>query len=139
MAAPRTILVLAFPYAQLLDISGPLQMFARANHEFSVEAYRIRMVAPEAGHFATSSGIRPVAVFSFAEVTHDELACTHALIASGGSEGVRIEPQHGVITQIVANAVHSPTNRAYAFCRIVQPRRPSRSPKCTQVDSTLTK
>ncbi|MEK8044430.1 GlxA family transcriptional regulator, partial [Burkholderia contaminans] len=30
-AAPRSILVLAFPRAQLLDVSGPLQVFASVN------------------------------------------------------------------------------------------------------------
>jgi hypothetical protein len=31
MGAPHNILMLAFPNSQLLDVTGPLQMFAAAN------------------------------------------------------------------------------------------------------------
>ena len=31
MLAPHNILMLAFPNAQLLDVTGPLQMFVAAN------------------------------------------------------------------------------------------------------------
>jgi hypothetical protein len=31
MVAPHNILMLAFPNARLLDVTGPLQMFAAAN------------------------------------------------------------------------------------------------------------
>jgi transcriptional regulator GlxA family with amidase domain len=64
MAAPRNILMLAFPNAQLLDVTGPLQMFAAANDELSRAAYRIEIAAPNAGPFATSSGVRLVADMS---------------------------------------------------------------------------
>ena len=47
MAAPHNILMLAFPNGQLLDITGPLQMFAGANDELSRPAYRIEIAAPE--------------------------------------------------------------------------------------------
>jgi transcriptional regulator GlxA family with amidase domain len=105
MVAPRNILMLAFPDAQLLDITGPLQMFAGANDELSRQAYHIQIAASEKGPFATSSGARLVADLSFAEVTKRKLARTHTLIAAGGNEGVRIALRHGAITQIIANAV----------------------------------
>src|SRR5262249_14423176 len=41
MAAPHRILLLAFPNGQLLDIAGPLQMFAGANDELARQVYRI--------------------------------------------------------------------------------------------------
>ena len=41
MPTPHNILLLAFPNGQLLDIAGPLQMFAGANDELSRQAYRI--------------------------------------------------------------------------------------------------
>src|SRR4051794_87947 len=48
--APRAIEILAFPSVQLLDVSGPLQVFATAN-DIAVEAggvppYALRVVAP---------------------------------------------------------------------------------------------
>ena len=105
MAAPRNILMLAFPDAQLLDITGPLQMFAGANDELSRNAYAILIAAPEIGPFATSSGIQLVADVSFAHITSRRLARTNTLIAAGGNEGVRVELQHGAVTRIVAKAV----------------------------------
>lgn len=61
----RSILILAFPDAQLLDITGPLQVFASAN-ELAEERglpkpYAPRVVAAEPGSVATSSGLAVVA------------------------------------------------------------------------------
>jgi transcriptional regulator GlxA family with amidase domain len=104
MAAPRSILMLAFPGSQLLDVTGPLQMFAGANDELSGEAYRIQIAAPAAGPFATSSGIRLVADLSFRQVSRRRLDRTHTLIVAGGNPGVRAELKRGAITAIVARA-----------------------------------
>ncbi|MGU7781576.1 GlxA family transcriptional regulator [Burkholderia sp. PU8-34] len=62
---PRSILVLAFPGAQLLDVSGPLQVFASVN-ELARERgraapYAPRVVAADAGPVATSAGLVVVA------------------------------------------------------------------------------
>jgi transcriptional regulator GlxA family with amidase domain len=105
MAAPCNILMLAFPNAQLLDVAGPLQMFAGANDELSRQAYRIEIAAPEAGAFATSSGVRLVADMSLAEVTNRRLARTHTLMVAGGETGVRDELARGALTEIVARAI----------------------------------
>ena len=105
MAPSRTILMLAFPQAQLLDITGPLQMFAGANDVLGYQAYRLEIAAPAVGPFATSSGVQLVADLSFAEVTWRKLARTHTLMASGGNEGVRIELERQTIARIVADAV----------------------------------
>ena len=54
----KTIAILALPGAQLLDISGPLDVFAQANVESGTEAYALRVVACEHGPIRTSSGAR---------------------------------------------------------------------------------
>jgi transcriptional regulator GlxA family with amidase domain len=105
MAAPHNILMLAFPGCQMLDVTGPLQMFAGANHELSREAYRIEIAAPDAGPFATSSGVRLVADLSFAQVTGRRLSRTHTLLAAGGEPGMRRELARGAATAIVARAI----------------------------------
>jgi transcriptional regulator GlxA family with amidase domain len=105
MAAPRNILMLAFPNAQMLDVTGPLQMFAGANDELSRQAYRIEIAAPEEGPFATSSGVRLVADLSFAQVTTRRLARTHTLLTVGGDPGVQAELARGGVTGIVSRAV----------------------------------
>jgi transcriptional regulator GlxA family with amidase domain len=105
MPAPHRIVLLAFPNGQLLDIAGPLQMFAGANDELSRQVYRIEIAAPQAGPFATSSGVRLVADISFAQITNKRLACTHTLIAVGGEPGMRQELARGNATDIVSRAI----------------------------------
>ena len=50
MPAPHRILLLAFQNGQLLDIAGPVQMFAEANDELSRQVYRIEIAAPRQDH-----------------------------------------------------------------------------------------
>ena len=105
MAAPHTILLLAFPNAQLLDITGPLQMFAGANDALSRQAYRFEIAAPQVGAFATSSGVRLVADLSLKQVTKRRLGRTRTLIVVGGEPGVSHELSRGAITRVVGNAI----------------------------------
>src|SRR5215211_2522808 len=105
MPVPHNILLLAFPNGQLLDITGPLQMFAGANDELSRRAYRIDIAAPQAGPFVTSSGVRLVADVSFAQITNRRLAHVHTLMTVGGEPGMRQELERGAVTDIVSRAV----------------------------------
>src|SRR5215831_10834113 len=84
MSTTHNILLLAFPDGQLLDITGPLQMFAGANDELSRQVYRIEIAAPQAGPFATSSGVRLVADLAYRQITNGRLARTDTLITVGG-------------------------------------------------------
>lgn len=105
MPAPHRIVLLAFPNGQLLDIAGPLQMFAGANDELSRQVYRIEIAGPQAGPFATSSGVRLVADISFAQITNKRLARIHTLITVGGEPGMRQELARGNATDIVSRAI----------------------------------
>ena len=66
--------MLAFHDAQIIDITGPLEVFGRAARLLSedrgwrVPAYTVEIVAAKAGPFATSSGIRLIADRSIARV-----------------------------------------------------------------------
>jgi transcriptional regulator GlxA family with amidase domain len=60
--APRLVAILAFPAVQLLDVTGPLQVFATANEIASggsrgAAPYRLNVVAPGGASIATSSGL----------------------------------------------------------------------------------
>ena len=55
---PKTIAILALPGVQLLDVSGPLDVFAQANAEVGREVYALRVVASEPGPICSSSGAR---------------------------------------------------------------------------------
>jgi cyclohexyl-isocyanide hydratase len=105
MPAAHNILMLAFPNGQLLDIAGPLQMFAGANDALSRQVYRIEIAAPQAGPFPTSSGVRLVADVAFAQITNKRLARTHTLITVGGEPGMRQELARGSVTDIVSRAI----------------------------------
>jgi transcriptional regulator GlxA family with amidase domain len=104
MRAPHKILLLAFPNGQLLDIAGPVQMFAGANDETPHQVYRIAIAAPQVGPFATSSGVRLVADLAFSQVTNRRLAHTDTLITVGGEPGMREELARGSVTEIVRRA-----------------------------------
>lgn len=55
---PRTILVLAMPGVQLLDVSGPLDVFAEANAQAGRAAYRLEVAGAAPGPIVSSSGAR---------------------------------------------------------------------------------
>jgi transcriptional regulator GlxA family with amidase domain len=87
--ATRTIAVLAYPGVQILDVIGPLEVFARAS-EVAVErtgatapAYRVEILAPQAGPIAGLSGIRIVADRAFARVAGG----LDTLLVAGGRRG----------------------------------------------------
>jgi transcriptional regulator GlxA family with amidase domain len=58
MKTPKTIALLAMPGVQLLDVSGPLDVFAEANAQARHPVYRLMVVASRKGPIASSSGAR---------------------------------------------------------------------------------
>jgi transcriptional regulator GlxA family with amidase domain len=54
----RTIAIVALPGVQLLDVSGPLDVFAEANALTDMTAYRLLVVASSLGPITSSSGAR---------------------------------------------------------------------------------
>jgi transcriptional regulator GlxA family with amidase domain len=53
------VLMLAFPKAQMLDIAGPLDVFAEAGRQIrNRSAYRLELVAPTMEPLTTSNGVR---------------------------------------------------------------------------------
>jgi transcriptional regulator GlxA family with amidase domain len=60
----RTVAILALPGVQLLDVSGPLDVFAEANVQAQPQAaaaYRLQVIAARPGPIRSSSGIRVLA------------------------------------------------------------------------------
>jgi transcriptional regulator GlxA family with amidase domain len=70
----RRIAMLAYPDVQVLDVTGPLEVFARTsrwlrdNGKHKGDAYRIEIVGLKRGVFRASSGLRLHADRSFGEV-----------------------------------------------------------------------
>src|SRR5215813_3382639 len=64
---PHRVVMLTYPDAQILDITGPLEVFARTSRwlrdhqHLSYSAYDIELVAPAPGPVVTSGGLSLVA------------------------------------------------------------------------------
>jgi transcriptional regulator GlxA family with amidase domain len=54
----KTVVILALPGVQLLDVSGPLDVFAEANVQAGHAAYQLLVAAAEPGPVRSSSGVR---------------------------------------------------------------------------------
>lgn len=61
MSPPKRIALLALPNVQLLDVSGPLDVFAQANVEAGAPVYDLFVVACAPGPIRSSSGARLMA------------------------------------------------------------------------------
>jgi transcriptional regulator GlxA family with amidase domain len=86
---PRRIVMLAYPGAQILDVTGPLEVFAIATRLLAAQqasdlGYRVEVVAPAAGPVRMSSGIEIVA----GRAARDVRGPIDTLFVAGG-EGVR--------------------------------------------------
>jgi transcriptional regulator GlxA family with amidase domain len=88
-AKPRTlhIAVLGFPDAQILDITGPLEVFGRTSRwlrdhrGLAHDAYAVEVIGLARGAFATSSGLKLVAERAFPAVR----AGLDTLLVAGGT------------------------------------------------------
>lgn len=60
-ATAKTMMILAMPGVQLLDVSGPLDVFAEANVQAGRQVYRLLVIGCEAGAVQSSSGVRLLA------------------------------------------------------------------------------
>ncbi|MFG2414892.1 GlxA family transcriptional regulator [Streptomyces goshikiensis] len=69
MPATRRVVIAVFPDVDLLDVTGPAEVFALANRETGGTAgYRVQLAGRAGGAVATSAGVRLVADLSFVEV-----------------------------------------------------------------------
>jgi transcriptional regulator GlxA family with amidase domain len=66
-AGPLRVCLVVFPDVQVLDVTGPLEVFALANRFAPTPRYAVSVVAAIAGPVATSSGLALVAQRSLAE------------------------------------------------------------------------
>jgi transcriptional regulator GlxA family with amidase domain len=82
---PHRVVMLGYPDAQILDITGPLEVFGRTARLLRdrgvsrTPAYEVELVGLKPGAFATSSGVRLVAERSYREV----MSADSLLIAGG--------------------------------------------------------
>ena len=104
MSKPKRILMLAFPDCQMLDVTGPLQMFAGVNDELGRQAYELVIVAPRRGPFKTSSGVSLVADLAIADVSPATCRTSDTLMAAGGDPGLGRALESGEIAALIKAA-----------------------------------
>ncbi|MEU5432130.1 DJ-1/PfpI family protein [Streptomyces sp. NPDC020719] len=69
MPSTRRVVIAVFPDVDLLDVTGPAEVFALANRETGGRAgYQVRLAGRSRGEVVTSAGVRLLADLSFAEV-----------------------------------------------------------------------
>lgn len=107
MTRPRTIAILALPGVQLLDVSGPLDVFAEANAQTLQQIYRSLVVASQAGEIRSSSGTRLLPDQLIEAPLHEPI---DTLLVAGCPNAAEMTPAPAVVTWLRQVA---PTTRRY--------------------------
>jgi transcriptional regulator GlxA family with amidase domain len=94
MSASRSIAILAVPGVQLLDVAGPLDIFAEANRQAGWPAYRLRVVAAAAGEVRSSSGVRLVPDLVIGEAEHEAF---DTLLVAGSPHAAEVSPDPAAV------------------------------------------
>lgn len=105
MTRRHEILLVTYPGAQILDVTGPAQMFTGTSEELGRDVYRVRIVAPDSMvPIRTSSGIRILPDLGLGDITDALLCATDSLIVAGGSGGLEEALATGEIADLVRRA-----------------------------------
>jgi len=94
MKAARVIAIVAMPGVQLLDVSGPLDVFAEANVQARKDVYRLVIVAKTAGHIRSSSGARLVPDLAIGDAMEAKI---DTLLVAGCPNAADVRPDAAVV------------------------------------------
>jgi transcriptional regulator GlxA family with amidase domain len=91
----KTIAILALPGVQLLDVCGPLDVFAEANAQHGSQLYSLTVISTDrkAGPVRSSSGIRIVADYT----VRDEMEPIDTLLVAGCPDISQRHPDDGLL------------------------------------------
>jgi transcriptional regulator GlxA family with amidase domain len=92
----KTVAILALPGVQLLDVSGPMDVFAQANVEAGRAFYRLEVLSCEPGPVRSSSGVRLLPDAQADEVT-DRI---DTLLVAGAPDAAEIGLRPALLTWI---------------------------------------
>ncbi|WP_137994116.1 GlxA family transcriptional regulator [Streptomyces vilmorinianum] len=108
---PHRVVIAVFPDVDLLDVTGPAEVFALANRETAGRAghagYQVRLAGPVAGAVRTSAGVRVVADLGFGEVGGevDTLLVPGAVDMTGDGPVARVDAE--VVAWVKETAPHA--------------------------------
>ncbi|RSN61612.1 GlxA family transcriptional regulator [Actinomadura sp. WAC 06369] len=85
MSAPHRVVIAVFPGVDLLDVTGPAEVFAVAGRELPGMPYQVLLAGADGGTVRTAAGVRVATDLTFAEVGDrvDTLLVPGALDAAG--------------------------------------------------------
>ncbi|SFM59011.1 GlxA family transcriptional regulator [Methylobacterium pseudosasicola] len=106
-AVERNVAIVAGPGVQMLDVSGPLDVFAEANVQAGWRVYRIEIVSTETGAIETSSGARLLADRTIFEADAGPL---DTLLVAGSPEAPHRRPTAALLAWLRRTA---PTARRF--------------------------
>lgn len=105
--APRTIGILALPGVQMLDVAGPLDVFAEANIQSGRPAYVPQVVAMADGPVISSSGLR---VLPDMVLRLDTPAAFDTLLVAGAPHLADVPADPGLVGWL---RIHAPRSRRF--------------------------
>lgn len=112
--APRKIVMFAFEDAQILDITGPLQILGAANRGRAVPAYEIVLAAREKGPFRTTEGLQLVADAGYARGGAALIRGADTLMISGG-EGIEAAVRDRTLLRLLTDGAKT-ARRVVSVC-----------------------
>jgi transcriptional regulator GlxA family with amidase domain len=80
----RLTVMVAFPRAQVLDITGPMQMFSGANGEAGARRYELVLTAEDNAPIKTNGGLKLMPDRTFGDFTAGDFKRIDTLLISGG-------------------------------------------------------
>jgi transcriptional regulator GlxA family with amidase domain len=95
MAASRTVAIVALPGVQLLDVSGPLDVFAEANVQSGCAFYDFLLVASGPGYIRSSCGARLVPDVVIGEAIDKTI---DTLLVAGCPNAVEMQPDPATVS-----------------------------------------
>lgn len=102
-SSPRRVMTIGYEGANVIDIAGPLQLFASARGRDGRPAYEIDLVSAEPGAVLTTSGLVLQANRSIDQIADADLDGLDTLLVSGG-EGSRGAMHDKRLTGFIARA-----------------------------------
>ncbi|WP_051969750.1 GlxA family transcriptional regulator [Kitasatospora azatica] len=96
MPESHSVVIIAFPGVELLDVTGPAEVFSVASRLLGTDrpGYRVEVAAAELGALRTSSGLQLVADRRLAELDGqlDTVLVSGGIELTGEGEGAAVEP-----------------------------------------------
>ncbi len=99
----RRVAVLAFDDAQILDVTGPIEILTSASERTDTPAYEVSLVGAHRPHLTTTCGLKLSIDKAIDDYTNDDFAALDTLVVAGGA-GMRRNAADPQIMRFVRHA-----------------------------------